>query len=92
MICSCSCRTVRYTEKEPPVTLRFESCPACGRCDRFVLLEGGSTVLVGEAARRSFFCHRRSAQAEELRLNRTAGGNKWAPRRNPSAVSGKDSR
>jgi len=66
VICSCAGRTRRSKEKEPPFVLRFESCPACSRCDRFVLLEGGSTVLVGEAARRFFSCHRRAAQSEQL--------------------------
>jgi hypothetical protein len=67
VICSCASRTRRFMEEEPPFVLRFESCPTCGRCDRFVLLEGGSTVLVGEAARRFFSCHRQTQREQERR-------------------------
>ena len=67
MICSCASQTSHFTEEEPPFVLRFESCPTCGRCDRFVLREGGSTVLVGEAARRFFSCHRQTQREQERR-------------------------
>ena len=81
MICSCASQTRRSKEEEPPFVLRFESCPTCGRCDRFVLLERGVTALVGEAARRFFSCHRRAAQAEQLSRAGATTGNRKSRRR-----------
>ena len=52
--CKCGGFTHRKAERAQEVSLRWQQCGACGRCDLYELRLGRAVVSKGQAARRTW--------------------------------------
>jgi len=52
--CPCGGRTVRASEGDSGMVLKYERCGACGRCGGWRLSLQGEPAAVGEDARRQY--------------------------------------